>query len=175
MPSAKNLERLAELKEILGENGNFVVTTYSGLDVEKISEIRREIRGSEGRMKVVKNNIFHLALKESPDHKDIAEDIRSDLKGPVAVTFAQENFPAVSKLLVKFAKDLEQVEIKAGFMDGEYLKKADVITVATLPSKEELLVIIARGLNAPATKIATGLNEIISKLARGIKEVAAKQ
>ena len=59
-------------------------------------------------------------------------------------------------------------------MDGEFLEKKDVEAAANLPSREELLASIGRGLNTPATKIATGMNQIISSLARGIKAVGEK-
>lgn len=59
-------------------------------------------------------------------------------------------------------------------MDGEFLDKKGVEAIAGLPGREELLTIIGRGLNTPATKIATGINQIMAGLARGIKAVAEK-
>lgn len=174
MPAQKNKELVSEFKEILKEKGNFILTTYSGLNVEVMSEIRREIRGSQGRLKVIKNNLFKIALDESDEHKDVANEIEPVLKGPLAVTFSNGNFPALSKLMVRYAKELEQIEVLGGCMDGRYLQKSDVIEIATLPSREELLAIIGRGLNTPATKIATGINQILAGLARGIKAVGEK-
>jgi large subunit ribosomal protein L10 len=118
--------------------------------------------------------LFHLALKESGEHSAIADEIRDDLRGPIAVTFTGEQFPEVAKALVAFAKKNDKVKIKAGVMDGEFLKDSDVAAIATLPSREDLLAIIGRGLNTPATKIATGINEIMASLARGIKAVGEK-
>lgn len=174
MPSVKNQERLSELKSILAEKKNFVVTTYSGLSVDEITDLRGQVREQAGRYKVVKNNLFRIVLKESPEHAGVLEKIESDLKGPLAVAFTEENMPGLSKTLVKFAKDSEPVDIKAGCMDGGYLSGAEVKQIATLPTREEMLGIIGRGLNTPAQKIATGMNQIISSLARGIKAVGEK-
>lgn len=174
MPSAVKYEKLDELKQILSERSNFVLTTYSGLKVEELSDLRAAIREKDSRLKVVKNRLFHLALKESEVHSSVADEIRDDLRGPVAVTFVGEQFPEVAKMLVEYAKKNEKVKIKAGVMDGGFLNEADVKAIATLPSKEELLAIIARGLNAPATKIAIGMKEVIASLARGIKAVGEK-
>jgi large subunit ribosomal protein L10 len=59
-------------------------------------------------------------------------------------------------------------------MDGQYLKASEVKAIETLPSREELLTVIGRGLNTPATKIAVGMKEVIASLARGIKAVGEK-
>ncbi len=174
MPSALKEEKLSELKQILSERSNFVLTTYSGMDVEELSSLRTLVRESDSRVKIVKNRLFHLALKESGEHSSIADEIRDDLRGPVAVTFVGEKFPEAAKALVAFAKKNDKVKIKAGVMDGAFLSDSEVNAIATLPSREELLTIIARGLNTPATKIATGVNEIMASLARGIKAVGEK-
>lgn len=174
MPSVKNQETLTELKSILAEKKNFVVTTYSGLTVEQITDLRGQVREQAGKFKVIKNNLFRIALKETGEHDGVLEKLEAELKGPLAVAFIEENMPGLSKALVKYAKDSEPVEIKAGCMDGGYLSGAEVKQIATLPSREEMLGIIGRGLNTPATKIATGINQIMGSLARGIKAVAEK-
>lgn len=175
MPAPRKTELLDDIRATLKERSNFIVTTYSGLSVDKMTDLRKRVRGKNARMKVMKNNLFRIALKESPAHKDIADQVAKDLFGPVAVTFTDEkDFPAVSKVLVDYGKEADKVAIRVGSMDGKYLPKSEVQAIANLPSREELLTIIGRGLNAPATKIATGINQIIASLARGIKAVGEK-
>lgn len=174
MPSAENKESLTAVKNLLSKRSDFIITTYSGLNVEKMTDLRAKIRGKRAQLKVIKNNLFRIALQESGVHQKDAEKIVPQLKGPVAVTFIEADFPVVSKLLVDYAKENKVVEIKSGFTEGRFLSKGEVTDMAGLPSKEELLAIIGRGLNTPAQKIATGMNEIISKLARAIKAVGEK-
>ena len=174
MPSVLKKEKLEEIKELLSQRGNFVLTTFSGLDVEQMTGLRSEIREKDSRLKVVKNHLFKLALKESPDHSAVLESFETELKGPVAVTFVGEEFPSVAKTLVEFSKKNDKVVIKSGYMDGQFLGANEVKAIATLPSREELLAVIGRGLNTPATKIAMGMNEVIAKLARAIKAVGEK-
>jgi len=174
MPSPLKNEKLEELKGLLSENGNFVLTTFTGMPVEAMNELRAQVREKESRVKVIKNNLFKIALKESSDHAEVADSFDAELKGPVAVTFIGGEFPTVAKTLVEYAKKNDKVVIKSGFMDGQFLGASEVQTIATLPSREELLAIIGRGLNTPATKIATGVNEIMAKLARAIKAVGEK-
>jgi len=170
----RKVESLAEVKEYLDQQSNFVLATYTGLDVEALTALRGEIRKGDARLKVVKNNLFRRALSESEDHKGALEALNPHLKGPVAVIFANENFPAISKVLVEHSKKMEQVKIKGGCLDGRFLSKDEVIQIAQLPTKDELLAIIARGLNTPAQKIAYGINEVMASLARAIKAVGEK-
>ncbi|MCB1316979.1 MAG: 50S ribosomal protein L10 [Leptospiraceae bacterium] len=174
MPAPVKIEQLNELKAILNEKQNFVLTTYSGLSVTQISDLRAEVREKNARLKVIKNNLFYRALKEIDGLAHVADDVRPFLEGPVAVTFVDEDFPATSKVLVEYAKKSDKVQIKSGCMEGEFLKKTDVENIANLPSKDELLGIIGRGLNTPAQKIAVGMNQIIASLGRGIKAVGEK-
>ena len=150
------------------------MTTYSGLTVEQMSRVRREVRAGKGLMKVVKNNLFRRALQESPEHKGVLDGLDKELHGPLAVTFTASDVPAVSKLLLNYSKEIDKVKIKGGCMEGRFLDAAEVGQIATLPSREELLAIIGRGLNAPAQKIATGMNAIIAGLARGVKAIGEK-
>jgi large subunit ribosomal protein L10 len=175
MASTKNKERFAELQTILADHSNFIISTYSGLSVADMTVLRRKVRAKSGRLKVVKNNLFRLALSGSDQHSGKVQDLEGSLHGAIAVTFGRENdFPALSKVLTDAAKEQPKVEIKQGFLSGESLSAAQVKQMANLPSREELLAIIARGMNAPAQKIATGINQIISSLARGIKAVGEK-
>ena len=174
MPAPSKIEELSKIKTILSERGSFVVTTYSGLSVAEISDLRGQVREKGARFKVIKNRLFKRALQEDEAYAGLADKLGDALKGPVAVTFIDEDFPVVSKLLVDYAKKQDKVQVKSGCMDGEYLQKSDVEAVANLPSREELLAIIGRGLNTPATKIATGMNQIIASLARGIRAVGEK-
>ncbi|HMU82461.1 MAG TPA: 50S ribosomal protein L10 [Leptospiraceae bacterium] len=172
--SPENKESVTKLKEILSKHANFVVTTYSGLSVVDMGELRSAVREKDGRVKVVKNNLFRIALKESAVHASAADAISDKLKGPIAVTFAGADISAISKALVDFSKKNNKVEVITGFLEGKKLDKAEVQQIANLPSREQLLTIIGRGLNTPATKIAIGMKEVITSLARGIRAVGEK-
>ncbi len=174
MAAPAKVEQVNELKAMLSERSNFVVTTYSGLTVEEITELRGQVRAKGARLKVVKNNLFRRVLQEDSKYEGVLEGTIKVLEGPVAITFVDEDFPSVSKLLVDYAKKSEKVDVKSGCMEGEFLDGSAVKAVANLPSREELLAIIGRGLNTPATQIATGINQIMSSLARGIRAVGEK-
>jgi large subunit ribosomal protein L10 len=174
MPSVENKDKLETISEILKKKPNFVVTTYTGLDVEKITKLRGQIRQVDGTMKVLKNTLFHRALTQSDAHKEAAEGLKTVLKGPCAVIFVGEDVPSVAKLIVTEGKTEEKLALKGGYFEGRFIPKNEMQAIAELPSRDDLLAIIGRGLNTPATKIATGINQIMAGLARGIKAVAEK-
>ena len=166
--------KLSEITKILGEHEHFILTTYSGLTVDALTELRNEVREKEGRVKVVKNRLFIRALAGDERFGEALDGLKEQLKGPVAAVFASEQMPAVAKVLVEKNKANQKIQLKGGFFDGQLLDESGVKQIANLPTKEELLTIIGRGLNTPAQKIATGINEIMASLARGINAVAEK-
>ncbi|GIX42808.1 MAG: 50S ribosomal protein L10 [Leptospiraceae bacterium] len=176
MPSKRNIQLLEEINKILDEKPNIVMTTYTGLTVEQLTELRNKIREKNGTLKVVKNNLFKIALKNSGKHEfeEKSKEIEKTIVGPIAVAFAGEELPAIAKILVEESKKEEKIQLKGGYFEGKFFDQKEIKNLAGLPTKEELLTIIARGLNTPAQKIAIGINEIMAKLARGIKAVAEK-
>lgn len=174
MPSAANIRKFEAIAKILEKDQNFVVATYSGLSITQLDELRGEVRAKNARLRVLKNNLFRKALEANPAFKDVAPKIKDVLHGPVAVAFSSADLPSVSKAIVEFSKKNDKVQIKAGCFELQLLDKKSVEAIADLPSREDLLAIIGRGLNSPATKIATGINQIMASLARGIKAVGEK-
>jgi len=174
MPSIENKDKIESIAALLSDKPNFVVTSYSGLDVPKLTKLRIQIRDASGTMRILKNTLFHLALSQSDSHKEAAEGLKDVLKGPCAVVFVKDDVPSVAKIIVNEGKTEDKLALKGGYFEGRFLPKSEVQAIADLPSRDELLAIIGRGLNTPATKIATGIQQIMASLARGIKAVAEK-
>jgi large subunit ribosomal protein L10 len=168
------IEAVADLKTRLEKNENFILVSYSGLSVSAMETLRKELRKEKSTMRVLKNNLFLRALKESNNHGSHEIKFGPEYKGPMAAIFANDNLPAVAKICKEFKKKNENFDVKAGYFSGEVLDAKGVESIAGLPSREELLAIIARGINTPATQIASGINQVIASLARAINAVAEK-
>ena len=89
-------EKLSELNQILGEYEHFILTTYSGLTVDALTELRNEVREKQGRVKVVKNRLFIRALAGDEKFSGALDGLKGQLKGPVAAVFASEQMPAAT-------------------------------------------------------------------------------
>jgi large subunit ribosomal protein L10 len=174
MANAEKIEAVKDIITKLEGKPNFILTSYSGLKVEDMKALRSLLRKEKSEMKVVKNNLFLRALKESSKHKDQKIDFGDKYHGPMAAIFSEDSLPTIAKICKDFAKDKKELEVKLGYLDGSVLDSKGVEAIAGLPSKQELLAKIAGGINAPTTQIASGINQIMSSLARAINKVAEK-
>lgn len=170
MPSAAKTDLKQEYATLLKSRPNFIVTHYQGLNVLQISNLRKKLKDAGASYRVVKNNVFSIALKESGTAADFPFD--TTLKGPNAIAFAGSDVPTIAKVLRDFSKENEKLKITAGVMEATYFDAKGVAAIADLPSREQILAQLAAMLNSPATKIAGTLSNVIASLARGIKSVA---
>ncbi len=161
------VDEVKNLVEKLGQRGNFIVTNYSGVKVNDLAVLRRQLTEKNAQYKVVKNNLFKRALEQSG-----YENIDEFLKGPVAIAFAGEEAGDVAKTLKEFAKTNDKFSFTAGVIDNVVYDESQIKRIADLPSKEVLLSQTMSLINGSATGIAVGMNQIMASLARGINAVA---
>lgn len=163
------VDEVGKLVEKLKGKKNIILTGYSGIKVKDLGDLRRKLRAKGSEYKIVKNNLFKRAFKETG-----GIDIDEFLKGPIGVVFAGEELTESARVLKDFGKEQEKFSYSIAVMDNVLYTKDQVKRLADLPSKEVLLSQTMSLINGPATKIATGMNQIMASLARGIKAVAEK-
>lgn len=161
------VDEVKDLAEKLEQRGNFIITNYSGVKVNDLAVLRRQLTEKNAQYKVVKNNLFKRALEQSG-----YENIDEFLKGPVAIAFAGEEAGDVAKTLKEFAKTNDKFSFTAGVIDKVVYDESQIKRIADLPSKEVLLSQTMSLINGPARGIAVGMNQIMASLARGINAVA---
>ena len=166
MPNASNVQMLEDIKNDIQAAGAMWVVDYRGLTVKQIQELRRAIREADAEMKVYKNTIMHLALKETD-----SPDLDAVLSGPSAFVFTGEDPVASAKVIKKFAEDNESLEIKGGMMDGAFLDVQQVMAVAALPSREELIAKLLGSLTNPLVKTVRVLNGPMEAFARVLGQI----
>lgn len=151
---------VAELGEQLGEANVVIVADYQGLDVAEMTRLRTGVRESGGWLRVVKNRLARLALKDGP-----FAELSRYLAGPTAFAAAKEPV-AISKALWDFADSNENLVIRVGLADGDVLTVDQIGTLAKLPSLDELRGRIVGLVAAPATQLARTIVEPGAGLAR---------
>lgn len=172
MPSPAKKELFEKYTAILTENPDFILTRYRGLNVEKISGLRKKLHEKGIKYAVIKNNVFKLALKTNKEIKEFPFD--STFTGPLGVAFVKSDLPVAAKILKEFGKENDKFEIAAGVMENLYYDGKGIERIADLPSREAILGQVAGMLNAPATKMAGVVNNIMASLARAIKAAGEK-
>jgi large subunit ribosomal protein L10 len=136
-----------ELKETLGKVASLVVADYRGLTVEQVNGLRSEIRKADCTYRVVKNTLFKRAIEGTE-----MEGLAPLFKGPTAIAYSYEDPVAPAKIIDKFQGDLEHLEVKGAYLEGEVLDKAGVKSLATMPGKDELRAKLLMTFLAPATE-----------------------
>ncbi len=149
------MSRSEKEAEVQNLNKNFsdselvVVTHYSGLSVEALTELRGNLRNEGAAFKVTKNSLAKLALKGTR-----FEAIEGLFSGPVGVASSQDPVVA-AKVAYKFAKDNSKLVIVGGALGDMVLDVAAVEALAKLPSLDELRSKLVGLLQAPAQKLAS--------------------
>ena len=162
MPSEKILEqkkaKVDELAQKLKDSKSIVLTDYRGLTVDQDTKLRKALREAGVEYKVIKNTIIRFAIKDSN-----LEGLDKYLSGPTAVAFSTTDPVAPSKVLAKFAKDYEKLEIKGGMVEGNVIDINGINELASTPSKEELLGRLIGSLQSSLYGLAIALNAIVEK------------
>ena len=171
MPQQYKIDKVAEIEErVKSSNGVFVVS-YKGLTVKQAQELRHQLREVGAEMKVYKNNLTRLALKnqEQPEIDEL-------LAGPCAYVFYENEPVEPAKALKEFAtKSKGVLEIKGGISEGKAVTAAEVQAIADLPTKDQLLGQIAGLINGFARDIAVCVNGVSSGLARQISQISEQK
>ncbi len=167
MPSVQNVEKLQAIKEDLADIQAVWVVDYRGLTVKQSEQLRGAIREAGAVLKVYKNSLVQLALKEL-DMPALDEV----LAGPSAFVFAAGDPVASAKALKEFAKTNENLVIKGGIMEGAAVDAATVEQIAALPSREELIAKLLGSLQNPMVKTVRVLNGPMEAFARCVSAIA---
>ena len=159
-------DKVALIKEKIDKAQVAVVSEYTGLSVEEITKLRRELQKEGGDYMVTKNTLAKIAIKGTPD-----EVLAETLKGPIAIAFGFTDQVAPAKVLSKFIKDTKKGEIIAAAMDGQLMSAEEAKALANLPSREELYAKMLGCINSPASGIANSVNAVMSSLVRAVAAV----
>lgn len=147
-----------------------VLTDLTGLDVAKVTELRRRCREAGVELKVVKNTLAKRGLE-----KTTAKGLAAYFEGPTAIAISRETENMPAKVLAKFAADNELPKLKAGFVDGNVIDAAGVLALSKLPTKGELVSQLLGGIQGPARGLLTVLQGPARNLASVLKQASEKQ
>ncbi|MBO7664888.1 50S ribosomal protein L10 [Candidatus Saccharibacteria bacterium] len=151
----KKTTLVADLPELLTNSKMVAYANYEGLTVAELQELRKLARESDVKIKVVKNRLLKVAMKEIAAYKDTET---TGLTGQLLYAMgADEDFSA-AKVLAKFAKTHNKMELIGGFNnEGANLSKEEVVALGALPTKNELIAQVV-------DTLLSGINGIVSGL-----------
>lgn len=135
------------------------LVNYQGMSVAQLKNLRFQLDTKGGSLKVAKNRLVKIALKDIQNCNGLADL----LKGQLAYVFAKGEVTSVAKVLTDFAKENEQLKIVAGCADAKVYDAKAVAVLGSLPSREVLLAQLCGVLNAPVVKFALALKAVAAK------------
>jgi large subunit ribosomal protein L10 len=165
---AEKAELVTSLQASFAEAGSIVVAQNTGLTVADLETLRTQMRQAGGSVKVAKNRLAKLALKET----DTA-DISALFTGPTVVAFAKDPMTA-PKIASAFADKNQKFVVLGGAMGKTGLDANNVKALATMPSLDQLRAMLAGMLKQPATRIASVLQAPGGQIARVLSAYADK-
>jgi len=155
-----------DVNEIASSALSAVLADYRGLTVSQMTELRKLAREQSVYLRVVRNTLARRAVEGTE-----FECLKDSLVGPTIMALSIEDPGAAARLIKDFAKEHEQLEVKALAVGGEVMGPEDIDRLAKLPTRDQALGQLAGVLQAPITKLAQTLNDVPGKFARVISAV----
>lgn len=162
----KKQEIIKELGEKIDKQKSVVFIDYAGTSVKDLSLLRKGLRQSGNELKIAKKTLINRAFEEKK--KDL--NIR-DLGGQVGVVFGYEDEVSSSKNVYEFSKTHETVKILGGLLEGNFYGVSDIVKIAELPSREQLLGGLVGTLNAPISNFAYVLSGTLSQFVQVLSQI----
>lgn len=167
MPSQKNIEYVEKTKERLKSGTAFYFTDFTGLNVQTIEKLRRELKANSGMYLILKNTLGFLAVK------DLGFDttaLRQLFMGPTGIVIAFDDPIGLAKILTS-TKDLK---IKGGIIEGSFFNTQQVIQFSKIPSRDVLLGTLVGSLNIVGNFV-TILEGLLKNLVYTLEAVKKKE
>jgi len=148
-------EEVTKLANQMKESKLILLTDYRGINVLDVTNLRTSLRNINADYKVIKNNITKRALSECG-----LEGLDVALEGPTAVIMTNEDYLEPLKVIYEFSKNNDYYKIKGGIIEGKVMTAEEIITLAKLPSREQLLSMLAGALLGNISKLAVALDQV---------------
>ena len=148
-------KEVKDLADKLKDAKIVLLTDYRGINVADVTKLRADLRKTSVEYKVIKNNIIKRALDTNGE-----SGLDSLLEGPTAIVYGTGDYLEPAKIIYNFSKENEFYKIKGGIIEGKVMTTEEIITLAKLPSRQELLGMLAGALLGNISKLAVGLNEV---------------
>lgn len=170
MKKEEKEQAIGELKKRFSEAKAVILTSYKGMTVAELSELRRLLRSSDVDYRVVKNTLARIASQDTP--VSVASDV---FKGPVAIAIGYSDPVMTARKVIEFSKKNEKLKLSGGVIEGRLYGVNDVKTIAYLPSREILLSVMAGAFQAPLGKMAAAFAATVSSFAYAMSALKTKR
>lgn len=170
MNKNEKAQAISELEAAIGNARNAFLIDFKGVTVPQVTELRKQVRATGSKYLVVKNTLALIALKDSP-----MIGMKDRFSGPTAVAYNSTDAVKLAKALTRFAKDVPAMQFKGAMLDGQVVPAEQIQTIASLPSREELISKLLFVMQSPVRGLVTVLQGNIRNLAVVLNQVAKQK
>ena len=150
---------VAEIKDKFERAQSAVVIDYMGINVDEANNLRKQLRDNNVDYIVYKNTLVQKPV-EGTEYEEIAKV----LSGPSVFAFSYEDATAPARELKKFMKQANKMSFKAGLVEGKYFDADGIESIASLPSREELIAKFMGSISSPIQKFAFLMKAVAEKM-----------
>ncbi len=169
MPTEKKEQAIAELKERIEASEIAILTNYKGINAEKATELRKQLRDGNVTFKVYKNTLALRVLDEMG-----LTDAAQYMDGPTAWAFSEDPV-APAKIMKDFAKEAEMVSMAGGILSGAVVGPDQLKALAELPSRDQLLAQLVGTVAAPLRNLVGVLSAVPRNLVNVVDQIQKKK
>ena len=158
-------QQAKDLHEELKKARTVFLTGFEGLTVAQDTELRRQISQTGASYKVVKNSLIERAAAGTE-----SEAAAQKLRGTTSLAYTSTDPVSLAKVLVEYAKENPALVFKTGMVEGRVVSMAEVESLASLPSREELFAKALFLMKAPGQQLAVTISGVARNLARVVQQ-----
>ena len=159
MPSAKKIQELAALNELLRGASGYYFLDFTGVPVNDFNHTRRQLRAAGARVRVVKNRLALRALTDC----GVGAEVADYLKGPTSIVLAGEDSVVPARVIKEVSKKLTALRVKGAYVDRTFYSSDQFAFLASLPTKADLRGQVVGVLSAPIIELALTLEGLLSE------------
>jgi large subunit ribosomal protein L10 len=156
---------LDDLKDRLFRQKAIILVGISGLKVKDLSDLRKKIKAADGSLQVAKKTLAEIAFREKKLDFD-----KDKFKTELGFVFGFKDEISPAKTVYQFSKENENLKILGGYLEGKFKTAEEIVSLAQLPTREELLIKLISSINSSIT----GLINVLQGNIKGLISVLAK-
>jgi large subunit ribosomal protein L10 len=153
---------VAEVAEIAAKAHSLIAAEYAGTTVSQMTAMRKKARETGVFLKVVKNTLASRAVAGT--EYEVAQD---SLVGPLLYAFSTEEPGAAGRLIKEFAKGNDKLQAKVVVVGGQQYPASHVDFLASLPTRDQALAMLASVLSEPARMFARAVKAVADQQGGG--------
>lgn len=168
MLKADKQEIIDQIKDQFQKSSSAICVDFRGVNVEKITQFRKQIKEASGNYQVVKNTLARRAIAETP-----FEELGQFLVGPTGIVFCQGEPMDPAKVVTNFTKETDgALQVKGGMVDGTVFDAKGIEQVSKLPSRQEMLAQLVSSLQSPISGLVGTLQGVTREFVYTLQAIA---